>query len=205
MEKEETYSFEELCKMSRSRDALVRSDVASYLVNFTSKESKELLIKLAADKDALVRTEALDSLCVFYSEDIEDFLVNAIKSEPDELARCYAILSWADVAFALGHNTPENSAFIEQVMHAEDSQHCRTSCCYAQYIFGNKAKLDEMLTFLNNDDYNIRCSAINLLREFVNSENKEKISTAVRKLLESEPTAAVKDAAERLLAEALGR
>ena len=201
MESQETYDLKKLQKMSISSDSFVRSEAARYLMNFTGEKVKNILIRLAGDKDGLVRVEALDSLSAFYSDDVENFLMNAVKAEIDELARSYAIMSWADVVFELRHNTPESSSFIDKIMASEKSRHCRLSCCYARYIFGDKAALDQMLQFLNDSDYHIRCSLINLLWEIEDSENKSRISEAVRKLLESEKNFAVRDIAERFLAD----
>ena len=52
---------------------------------------------MAKDQDEFVRTEAYDSLGIFIDEDIENILFYSIRTETDELAKNYAILSWINI------------------------------------------------------------------------------------------------------------
>lgn len=72
-------------------------------------------------------------------------------------------------------------------------------CCYAQYKLGNKKALQEMLDFMNSEDYHIRCSAVNIVKNVLNDENTAVIKSAAEKLLSREETVPVHYAAEKLL------
>lgn len=190
-----------LQELSNDIDSIVRSLVAQLLVDFINETAKTILIRLAQDDDPLVRTEAYDSLAVFPFNDVEAFLKNALQKENDDLARSYAILSWADVVLLLQHGSTENISFLLEQNNAEKYSNCNLSWCYAQYLFGDKTVLTKLLSFLKNENYQTRCATISMLNEIINEDNKELIRKTLTKLLMSEDTIAVKDRAKRLLSE----
>lgn len=190
-----------LKELSLDDDNTVRSMVAPLLVDFINEDSKSVLIRLAQDKDELVRTEAFDSLSVFPFQDVADFLEKAIISETNGLARSYAILSWADVLFLLNGVTDEKLEFAQHMKETEKSTDCTLSWCYALFIFGNESFLNELLGFLKNGDYQIRCTTLALLSDIINPSNKAQIKEAVAILLIVESTESVRDRAERFLKE----
>ena len=193
--------FINLKNLSYDNDTLVRSMVASLLVDFINEESKSILQRLAQDKDELVRTEALDSSSVFPFHDVVEFLEKAILSETNGLARSYAILSWTDVLLLLKGVTDEKVGFARQKRETEKSTKCALSWCYALFMFGNDIFLNEMLQFLKNDDYQIRCETLALLGDIINPNNEEQIKEAIKLLLVIENTKSVRDRAERFLEE----
>lgn len=193
--------FSILQEFSNDADSTVRSRVAPFLVDFINEKTKTILIKLAEDDDPLVRTEAYDSLAVFPFNDVEIFLKKAIQKENDQIARSYAILSWSDVAILLQHCSAENILFLHKQKNKEKSSDCRLSWCYSQYIFGDKSVLEELLSFLKNENYQIRCATISLLNEIVDEGNNKLIRNAITKLLIAEDTIAVKERARRFLTE----
>lgn len=73
--------LKKIVKLSRDKSALVRSQVATLLVNFKNDCSESILLKLSFDEDALVRTEAYDTLAVFEDEEVLRRLENAIREE----------------------------------------------------------------------------------------------------------------------------
>lgn len=188
-----------LQEFSSDVDSAVRSQVAPLLVDFINETSKNILLRLAQDDDLLVRTEAYDSLAVFSFNDVEDFLKNAIQKEGDSLARSYAILSWADVVLLLQHDLSKNISFLQEQNDKEKSSDCQLSWCYAQYVFGDKSVLDELLSFLKNENYQIRCAAISLLNEIADENNNKLIRNTLTKLLIVEDTIAVQERAKRFL------
>ena len=191
--------FATIADFSFAEDGYVRSKCAELLINFKTNESKELLIKLACDNNDLVRTEAYDSLGSFPTNNVEEFLSGAIKIEKDHLARCYAILSWTDVAVALQHNSLRQIKELEENKIQENSQHCALSYCYALYLFGKKEVLAELLSYLDNDDYHIRCIVISILSSIIDESNKDLIRGSVKKLYTTEDCIAVRDRLESFL------
>ena len=193
--------FAILKTLSEDEDESVRSGVPIHMLDFVNEKGKAVLLKLIHDEDELVRTEAYDSLCAFYYEDVEKALKQAIGSEPDELARSYAIDSWADVIVGLDMVNEENASFLNRLLDSEETERCKLSCCYGLYVFGNKDYLTKMLGFLNSEDYYIRSSVINLMRDLVNNENKDQIAAAVKWLLAKEEAISVRTSAEQFLKE----
>lgn len=190
-----------LQKFSFDEDSTVRSLVASLLVDFVNEAAKNILIRLAQDDEVLVRTEAYDSLAVFPFNDVEIFLSSVMQTESDNLARSYAILSWADVTVALSRVSSELILDIEDKRALEKSTDCSLSYCYVLYIFGNKEILEELLSYLKNSDYQIRCATIALLDEIIDERNAKRIKDSLAILLITEDTVAVKTRIKRFLEE----
>lgn len=179
--------FEVMKSLYQDHDSLVRSEVASLLVHFHTAQSRNMLLELIKDSDDLVRCEAYDSLCIFHELKVEQQLKQSILNEGDNLARSYAILSWAEIASQL---TQDND-FVEMQINNEASDECILSWLYAKYIFGNEEALMEILKFLKHSDYHLRCSALNLLEEFICESNKDYIHKEISKLLMVEKNKAV--------------
>jgi HEAT repeat protein len=191
--------FAILQRFSNDEDATVRSMAASFFVDFINENSKKTLLKLTEDKDNLVRTEAYDSLSVFVFNDVEKSLKNAIETEPDDLARSYAILSWTDVVSGLKLESKKLIEYIMQKKTLERSPKCALNYCYCLYKFGHTKILAELLEYLKNRDYHVRCSAISLLQEIVDKNNKGRIKKSIEEMLITENILSVKDRAEVIL------
>lgn len=187
--------LKEIIEMSNDPHFLVRSQVATLLVNFKNDISKEILLRLSCDENALVRVEAYDSLSVFNYDDVEICLREAIQKEKNKLACCYAILSWADVVAALGKKTTENLSLITEIKNSsriKQSEHCLLSCSYAIYILGINKSMDDIIAFLNSSNYQVRCAAISILKCIANNDNKEIIRKALIRTLKTETVTSVK-------------
>ena len=180
-------------------DEFVRSRCAALLVNYSNNESMDLLLTLMKDEDSFVRTEAYDSLAIFNNKTVEQSLHEAIKTETDDLARGYAILSWGDVISGLHCNTKKNINFIKQQKAEEKVSSCILHCCYALYINGQKEFFPEIISFLEDDDYHVRCATLSTLNEIIDINNQEQIKKSVIKMLETEQSIAVRDRAIKLL------
>lgn len=197
--------FEILKQFSYDNCSFLRSRCAALLINFKTEESLKLLLHLSNDKDSFVRTEAYDSLGVFYFPEVEATLFKAINLERNGLAKQYSILSWADVSYRLHDNFKDNIIFMLNIIDENqtedyDSSQIRLCCYYALQLFGYDT-IYNMISFLNSNEYLIRCSALNLLNNVANEKNKELIKQAVVDLLKIEKTVAVKYEAEKILNE----
>jgi hypothetical protein len=127
------------------------------------------------------------------------FLAAAMTNEPDSLARSYSILSWADVALALQHNISEQVWKIERLKAQEKSPNCILSYCYVLYNFGKKDILDELLSYLHDRDYHVRCTATSFLSDIIDETNNDLIKNSIKELLTTEVSRAVRDKAEKFL------
>lgn len=194
--------FKILKKFSYDKNSFVRSRCAALLINFETEKSLKILLRLSSDNNALVRTEAYDSLGIFYFPEVEKALFRAINLEKDCLAKQYSILSWADVVSQLHDDFKENIVFVQNIIDSNqtedyDSCHIRLSCYYALKLFRCDV-INNMIDFLNSDEYTIRCSALNLLNDVADDTNRELIRSVVE-LLKTEKTVAVKCEAEKIL------
>lgn len=175
-------------------DALVRCEAVSLLSHPELKDIEkeiQLLLSMCDDADAFVRTEAYDVLSGFHDKRTPERLQQAILHEQDELARSYAVMSWADTV----SDIPESVQFIQEYQKTETSESCLLSCAYALYQFHDAGSLEKMLSFLNSEDYHIRCSVVNSLR-FADESDLPVICQAFRNCYASEETRAVRSAIE---------
>ncbi|HBT65107.1 MAG TPA: hypothetical protein DEB10_10660, partial [Ruminococcaceae bacterium] len=138
---------------------------------------------------------------VFPYKDVADFLEKVILNEKNGLARSYAILSWTDVLLLLNCVTNEKVAFARDKKETEKSTDCVLSWCYALLVFGDGNFLNELLHFLKNSDYQIRCATLALLSDIINPSNEKQIKNDVSMLLIAENIESVRDRAERFLKE----
>ncbi|MBE6876648.1 MAG: HEAT repeat domain-containing protein [Oscillospiraceae bacterium] len=179
-------------------DALLRSEAVSLLSRPELKDTEkdlQILLSMCNDADALVRTEVYDVLSAFIDKRIPERLQKAILHEPDELARSYAIMSWADSVRRFTSDFSKPIAFIQKYQKMETSESCLFAYAYAQYQFHNAGSLKKMLSFLNSKDYRIRCSVVNSFR-FANERDLPAICQAFRNCYESEETRAVRSVIE---------
>ena len=78
------------------------------------------------------------------------------------------------------------------------------NCLYGKYSFGEKNVLEEILNYIKNTDYHIRCSVLSIIQLILEDENctedyKRKIKTTLTELLKREKTNAVKEQAEEIM------
>ena len=179
-------------------DALLRSEAVSLLSRPELKDIEkdiQILLSMCEDADALVRTEVYDVLSAFIDKRIPERLRQAILHEPDEIARSYAIMSWADSVRDFVSDFSEPIAFIQKYQKTETSESCLLSYAYARYLFHDAGSLEKMLSFLNSEDYRIRCSVVNSLR-YAHEQDLSVICQAFRNCYTSEETRAVRSTIE---------
>lgn len=173
-------------------DAAERGEIAALLAGFVQPQSMALLFSLGRDGDAVVRAEAYDSLAAFPFPEAEAFLRNSAETERDALARAYAILSLADVMRARRPDQPACRGVFLKLLERETDAQCRLSLHRALCLFGAEDSLPPLLAFLNEENYQLRCAAVTAARDVMTVENRETITRAIRSLLQSETTRAVR-------------
>ena len=180
----------------RTADAADRGEIAALLAGFVQPQSKALLLALGRDEDGVVRAEAYDSLAAFPFPDAEAFLLQAAETERDALARAYAILSLADVMLSRQPDLPACREVFRKLLARETDAQCRLSLHRALCLFGAEDSLPPLLAFLNEENYQLRCAAVTAARDVLTVENRETITQAIRSLLQSETTRAVRSRIE---------
>lgn len=173
-----------LKKLSYDTNSFVKGLVASLMVNSIDEFGFEILNRLSKDKNDYVRTEVYDSLSVFSDANTVQLLQNAISTETNNLARSYAIMSFGDVVYNLGISD-DYKQYVDKIKSCNKSKNCILSCLYCLYQFGENV-IEDILSFLDDNDYHIRLSAISVLEEIVNNDNLDIITRKLNDRLKIE-------------------
>lgn len=185
--------FEDLKKFAFDKDDTVKTFTASVLSRFVNtakqKEAIEILLQLCHEENELVRTEAYDAIGCYCEKSV-------VKS--------YAIDSWIYVQQHLCTNETEVIGYLNVILEKERDDNCILNCLYGKYSFGERAVLDEILNYIKNTDYHIRCSVLSIIQLILEDENcteewKRKIKTTLTELLKREKANAVKEQAEEIM------
>lgn len=182
--------YEIISELSNHKDSYIRMTVAELLINFETAFSERILLKLANDDIPIVRMCAYDSLSVFTSKEVISILSDAILSEEDEIARSLAIYSLTDIVVKSGKEKSFTEFFSEQYQK-EKSDYCILAYYFAFYKFGSADYIYNILDYLDNHDYHIRCAVLNNLSEITNDDNKDMILLRVKDRLTTENSQAV--------------
>lgn len=180
-----------LRKLSYDLNSFVRGLVASLMVKSIDEFGFEILNRLSKDNNDYVRTEVFDSLSVFSDIKSVSLLQNAIRTETNNLAKSYAIMSLGDVIYSLGISN-DLKEYVYKIKSCNKSKDCILSCLYCLYLFGENVN-DEIFLLLNDNDYHIRLSAISILEEIVNNDNLDIITSKLNDRLKIEDCSSVID------------
>lgn len=180
-----------LRKLSYDSNSFVRGLVASLMVKSIDEFGFEILNRLSKDNNDYVRTEVFDSLSVFNDMNTVALLQNAIRTETNNLAKSYAIMSLGDVVYSLGISN-DFKEYVYKIKSCNKSKDCILSCLYCLYLFGENV-IDEIFLLLNDNDYHIRLSAISILEEIVNNDNLDIITSKLNDRLKIEDCSSVID------------
>lgn len=200
--------FEDLKKFAFDKDDTVKTFTSSVLSHFVNtakqQEAIEILLQLCREENELIRTEAYDAIGCYCEKRVVENLEKAILSEKDGLARSYAIDSWIYVQQHLCTNSAEVIKYLNEILAKESDDNCILNCLYGKYSFGERAILDEILNYIENTDYHIRCSVLSIIQLILEDENcteewKRKIKTTLTELLKREKTNAVKEQVEEVM------
>lgn len=93
---------------------------------------------------------------------------------------------------------------IYAILEKERDDNCILNCLYGKYSFGERAVLDEILNYIKNTDYHIRCSVLSIIELILEEESctkecKRKIKITLTELLKREKANAVKEQAEEIM------
>ncbi len=199
MEAAECPDYALLRRWAEHPDVLIREQVAAVLVFGAGEPGREILLKLAADSEELVRAEAYDTLSVYPDSQVAEALKQAAVTEPDDLARYFALVSYGDVMQELEPGDAEQKAFFRSRLEREQAAVCRLGCEYALYQLGEPGTLERILGYLDDPDYLVRCRAVCTLEEIADEENCGRILEAVRGRREKESAAPVRERMDELL------
>ena len=200
--------FEKLKRFASDKDDTVKVFTASVLSRFADtakqQEAIDILLQLCHERNALVRTEAYDAIGCYFDQDVITNLENAILSEKNGLARSYAIESWIYIQQHLCPDRVGVIAYLDGILEKEKDDYCILNCLYGKYSFGEKNVLNEILNYIKNTDYHIRCSVLAIIQLILEDEDcteecKRKIKITLTELLKKEKINAVKEQAEEVM------
>lgn len=181
------------------QEPLVRMEAVGLICSssFFNEEDIERLLPLFDDDEMMVRTEVYDWLSSVANATITEKLKNAIYSDKDVIGCSYAVETWTD---AIVQNAPSNYSFNEETDFIKSIQNCdfilkseytRLACEYALYSFKVKGALQNILSFLNSEDYHIQCSVVNDLMRIVRKDDITEVNGVLSELLNKHPCKAV--------------
>lgn len=189
--------MEVLKRLSYDNNSFIRGLTASLLVKTVNRDVMNILFRLAFDKCECVRIEAYDSLSEFEYKEVVDFLKNALQNEKSNLAKSYAITSFAEVVFKLNLCDCYSDLFSE-LLATEKSKLCRISYLYGLHLFGED-NLDKILFYLDDEDYYVRFAVLSVIEELLDDKNKDLIFRQLNERLSVEKCPSVKDRITKLV------
>lgn len=189
--------MEVLKRLSYDNNSFIRGLTASLLVKTVNRDVMNILFRLAFDKCEYVRIEAYDSLSEFEYKEVVDFLKNALQNEKSNLAKSYAITSFAEVVFKL-NLCDCYSALFSELLVTEKSKLCRISYLYGLHLFGED-NLDKILFYLDDEDYYVRFAVLSVIEELLDDKNKDLIFRQLNERLSVEKCPSVKDRITKLV------
>jgi len=166
MEGAETISEEQfsvLTKLAKDRNADIRYRVAEQLSIADAVEAEALLLRLLCDRDDMVRVSASDSISACGSLEAIEPLKQLVVNDACFMARGYAAYSATDIALRVGAADAELTAFLKHALEEEPDDWVQAFLCAALYRLDQPEYLPRVLDALNNDSYQTRCAAVNLL------------------------------------------
>ena len=193
-----------------------------------SSQNIKRLLELSHDGNDEVRCRAIEA---FENFDPTDAILSRVRegiNDEDEIVRAMSIEllgDWADVdsidnlyrAFgdvsdivraaaltSLGQMDRKDVAEVLEGKYPIFGGIEKVSAAMALYSLGEKKYLDDLLSFLEDDDFLIRCRTANLLCSFVDEQDKEKVIEKMEFALALEKTEAAASSLSDAIADLSG-
>ena len=161
-------------------------------------EAEKTLIKLCDDEDELVRINACDSLAMFPSIDTYSRLIKSANDDDSMLVKEYAILSITDIINSIEINDDEFKNLL--ILYSNSKKTCiRAACNKGLYVLGDDKRLNELIRLLKSNNYQDRCTVLNILKDIISEKNKNYILSAVKQLQQTEDSDAVNTIIDEML------
>ena len=170
----------------------VRSRGAEALEEIGTQLDVPRLLHALHDPEWVVRASAASSLGGLGNKRARKGLLAAL-GDPHPGVRRYA-------ASALSRlQDPSIVPLLEEALARERENEARVGLLWALYRLGQGQRLDSVLALLQDTNYLVRCQVLDGLGMGVRGEDRAKVRSALRSLLDAEAHAAVRDDAERAL------
>ena len=190
-------NIKRLLELSHDGDDEVRCRAIEAFENFEPTDAILSRVREGInDEDEIVRAMSIELLGDWADVDSIDNLYRAF-GDVSDIVRAAALTSLGqmgrkEIAGVLGEKYPLFEG-IEKV-----------SAAMALYSLGQKQYLDDLLSFLEDDYYLIRCRTANLLCSFVDEQDKEKVIEKMEFALALEKTEAAASSLSEAIADLSG-
>jgi len=189
----EPAAFRAILRMASDVNGSVRTRVAESLRNYDRRGTVATLIRLCTDREVLARLNAIESLGILRSRTGLVSAKKMLRNDRQPLVRAYA-------AEAIGR-IGDHNAKLALMRHfaTEKSSSVRLRIAAALYALGKRDAWMDILRFLNDPDYQVRCAAAIILEECVNAGTRSLLIDVLKKRLKVEKTEAVRSRLREVL------
>ena len=187
-----------LIRLSHHNDSEIRDYAAELLVLASGAEAESTLTSLTDDNDEAVRVNACDSLSAFPTVNTYKKLYESAVNDSSPLVRKFALLSLADIM----NNINADKGILRDLFlkSSQNSDAAISSAGYrGLYMLGDKKYLNNLIELTKAENYQDRCSVVNILGDIISNENKHLIISALKGLREKEQSEAVKSAVNKII------
>lgn len=190
----------ELAKLSHHIDPEIRAYVAELLVLSNSPDAEKLLINLSNDNDEIVRVNACDSLALFPTIAVYKRLRETIANDSSLLVKRFAILSLADIMNNI--NVDKNDIKVLFLNLSLNRNTTIAAACYrGLYMLGYKEYLNNLIKLTTSENYQDRCTVVNILGDIISNDNERLILSVLQNLRKFEQSEAVISTIDRTIIE----
>ena len=154
-----------------------------------TEEQFAALKTLSEDRAADIRYRVAERLGIAGacgSQDAVPPLKQCAVSDSCFMVRGYAACSAAEIALRTGAADAELTAFFERTLNKEKDDWVQASLCAVLYLLGRDDYLSRLIGALDNDAYEVRCAAANLLVQMAKEKDASMIQTALKNRREKE-------------------
>lgn len=187
-----------LIRLSHHNDSEIRAYAAELLVLASGAEAESTLTSLTDDNDEAVRVNACDSLSAFPTVNTYKKLYESAVNDSSPLVRKFALLSLADIM----NNINADKGILRDLFlkSSQNSDAAISSAGYrGLYMLGDKKHLNNLIELTKAENYQDRCSVVNILGDIISNENKHLIISALKGLREKEQSEAVNSAVDKII------
>ena len=187
-----------LIRLSHHNDSEIRAYAAELLVLASGAEAESTLTSLTYDNDEAVRVNACDSLSAFPTVNTYKKLYESAVNDSSPLVRKFALLSLADIM----NNINADKGILRDLFlkSSQNSDAAISSAGYrGLYMLGHKEYLNNLIELTKAENYQDRCSVVNILGDIISNENKHFIISVLKNLRAKEQSEAVNSAVNKII------
>ncbi|MCL2916028.1 HEAT repeat domain-containing protein [Shewanella corallii] len=157
-----------------------------------SSEVTNAIVESVNDSDELVRVSAVEAIGNLKIP-VSDVQLKRLLKDDHSLVRCAAIIT-------IGLLSRQTLMEPVKRVYGQGNANESVSCCYCLYLLGEQEYLAKALSYLEDDDYTVRCSVINTANEFVKDRDVDMVLSMLTEKSKTETTNAVQSSISAFVA-----